>query len=115
MVGNMQHVIISDIDGLVVGKDGRLYELCLDHRRDRLWINADDGSAIARFNTRSGVDVHNTASEQIKGAPECLWCTHEKPDISTWQGFIKAMEDNFGIKVPHDAIDISKLSSSRES
>ena len=107
---NMQQVITDDMDGYVVGKDGRFYEICLDQRRDRLWINADDGSAIARFNTRSGVDVHNTVSEQMNGAPECLWCTHGKPDLSTWQDFIKAVEDNFGIKVPDDAIDTSKLS-----
>lgn len=115
MVGNMKKGIAADMDDFLVGKDGRFYELCLDTRRDRLWINADDGSAVARFNTRSGIDVHNTASDQIKGAPECLWCTHEKPNLSAWQGFIKAVEDNFGIKVPDDAIDVSKLSSSRDS
>ena len=54
---------------MLAGKDGQPYEVCVDELGKRLWINAPDGSSVARFNVSVGVDVHNTASEQLDGAP----------------------------------------------
>lgn len=51
-------------DNYMSGKDGRTYEICSDQLGRRLWINADDGSAVGRFNTATGVDLHNTISDQ---------------------------------------------------
>ncbi|MFA0809335.1 hypothetical protein [Microbulbifer epialgicus] len=95
--------------GYTTGHNGHQYEILFDSLRRRLWINADDGSAVARFNTATGVDIHNTASDQMAGAPECLWCTHGKPDYKTWQEFIKFVRHQFGIKLFVDDIDVSLL------
>jgi hypothetical protein len=83
-----------------------LFEICFDEFGKRLWINADDGSAVARFNTTSGVDVHNTATDQIAGAPECLWCTHGKPDYKTWLEFIRVVKEMFGLTISVNSIDV---------
>ena len=91
------------------GHDNRLYEVCSDSIGSRIWINADDGSAVARFNVRAGVDLHNTASDQMNGAPECLWCTHGQPDYRTWQAFILAVREHFGVLLSIDAIDVGLL------
>lgn len=99
----------TDYRYITVARDGRQYEICLDALGRRLWINADDGSAIARFNTATGVDVHNTASDQIAGAPECLWCTHGRPDYQTWQGFVESVNEHFGVLLSIDAIDVGLL------
>lgn len=101
--------MIETEDGFLSEKDGRLYEICTDPLGTRLWINADDGSAVARFNTTSGVDVHNTVTDQLNGAPECLWCTHGKPDYRTWQDFIAKVRDQFGLTISVDAIDVGLL------
>lgn len=96
-------------DSYATGKDGRNYEMLSDQFGRRFWINADDGSAVARFNTSTGVDLHNTATAQMEGAPECLWCTHGKPDLKTWIEFIKQVKVTYGVHVPEDAIDIRLL------
>jgi len=95
--------------GYTTGKDDRLYEVCSDTLGRRVWINSDDGSAVARFNTSTGVDVHNSASDQMAGAPECLWCTHGKPDYKTWLGFIEAVSQHFGLQLSINDIDIGLL------
>lgn len=95
--------------GYVQGKDGRSYEICTDQLGRRIWINADDGSAVARFNTATGVDIHNTARDQLAGAPECLWCTHGKPDYRTWQEFVKKVNSLFGLELSSDTIDVDLL------
>lgn len=98
-----------DDNGYVQGKDGRSYEICTDQLGKRVWINADDGSAVARFNTATGVDIHNTARDQLAGAPECLWCTHSKPDYRTWQEFVKKVNSLFGIELSIDTIDVGSI------
>lgn len=94
---------------IVAGKDGKQYQLLVNSTGSRLWLNADDGSSVARFNTKSGVDVHNTASEQIEGAPECLWCTHEQPDYETWLGFVFAVKTHYGVTLRNEDINIELL------
>lgn len=96
-------------DGYVIGLGGRFYEVCTDQLGQRLWINSDDGSAVARFNTRAGVDLHTTLSAQMEGVSECLWCAHEQPDYRTWQTFIVRVKEHFGITLSIDAIDVGLL------
>lgn len=94
---------------ILVGHEEREYELHFDALRRRLWLNADDGSAVARFNVLTGVDLHTTASEQYAGAPECLWCTHEKPDRAVWVKFIDAVKHRYGVNLSEDMIDVANL------
>jgi len=102
-------------DGYACGKDGRVYEIIMDDTGKRLWINADDGSAVARFNTKSGVDIHNTASDQLNGAPECLWCTHGQPDYNTWLNFVAVVQEQFGLRLPINSINVQLLRANIES
>ncbi|UUA75151.1 hypothetical protein [Cellvibrio sp. QJXJ] len=102
----MSEIIEYGFNGEVVGIDGRLFEVCSDGLGCRIWINADDGSAVARFNTRTGVDVHNTVTDQLRGAHECLWCTHGKPDRETWNQFVVKIDELFGIRFAIDAVKI---------
>ena len=95
--------------GCVTGKDARLYEICSDEQGKRLWINADDGSAVARFNTSTGVDVNNTATDQMAGLPECLWRTHGKQDYQAWISFVREIKSHFGLQLSVDAIDVGLL------
>lgn len=70
----------------------------------RVWITGRDGSCIARFDRRFGIDVHRPAAEQIAGKGECLFCTHAPADAGDWQRFREAVALHFQINVPVDAI-----------
>jgi hypothetical protein len=94
--------------GYIFGKNEQLYELILDDSRKRLWLNASDGSAVARFNV-TGVDIHNTVTDQLAGSSECLWCTHGKPNLNTWLSFIKAVKQHFGITILVNSINTDLL------
>ena len=50
------------------------------------------------------MDVHNTVSDQMSGAPECLQCTHEKPSRRDWIEFCKLM-----LKHHHVEVDIGLI------
>ncbi|WP_240691030.1 hypothetical protein [Burkholderia cepacia] len=71
---------------------------------DRVWVNGHDGSCIGRFSKQFGIDVHRTVAEQIEGADQCLYCTHEPAGIAEWEEFRDAMRRHHGIDVPVDAI-----------
>lgn len=64
---------------------------------DRVWVNGHDGSCIGRFSKRFGIDVHRTVAEQIEGADQCLYCTHEPAGIAEWEDFREAMRRHHGI------------------
>jgi len=98
-----------ELYGFTVGKGGKLYEVCRDSFGRRLWINASDGSAVARFNVSTGVDVHNTVTDQMLGSPECLWCTHDVPDYATWRDFVLVVKEQFGIEILDTDIVLSEL------
>lgn len=68
------------------------------------WVNAPDGSTVGRF-SKWGVDVHRPITEQLKGLPECLDCSHHKPGETGWASegwvrFVTGVRDNFGVEVP---------------
>lgn len=42
-----------------------------------VWVNNSSGDCIARFGSL-GIDIHTSVEEQLKGASQCLFCTHEK-------------------------------------
>ncbi|WP_256679123.1 hypothetical protein [Pseudomonas sp. MWU12-2323] len=52
-----------------------------------------------------GIDLHNTATEQMAGMPECRMCTHGKPSHTDWQLFRDKALEWWGVMVPEDAFD----------
>lgn len=72
------------------------FELFSDGRT--VWINASDGSSIARFG-RMGIDIHTSSTDQMNGAPQCLACTHEKTDLFDWRRFQKLIKQHYDIDV----------------
>lgn len=71
-----------------------------------VWVHAHDGSTVGRFSKRFGMDVHNTISDQLMGQPQCLHCTHEKPNHSDWVTFCKLMQEHYGIAVDQTLLQI---------
>ncbi len=70
-----------------------------------VWVNAADGSCIGRFSKRFGMDVHRTATEMMKGLPECLACSHGGPiGPAQWQQFRDAMSKHYGIEIAQDLV-----------
>lgn len=82
--------------------------------RDRVWLQASDGSTVGRFSLR-GIDLHNTVTEQMAGAPECRLCTHGATTIDDWNLFREKALEWWGVDVPADAISIEKLKGSTSS
>ena len=76
------------------------YELLLSGDGRTLWINAEDGSCIARFSKTFGIDLHRTVTEQLAGANQCLFCTHQKPTEDDWATFRYLLEKHYGIEIP---------------
>jgi hypothetical protein len=74
-----------------------------------LWVHASDGSTVGRFSTTFGMDVHNSATQQLAGAPECLRCTHTRPSRADWQAFKDLMQMHYGVEIAADAIALDKL------
>lgn len=71
-----------------------------------VWVHAMDGSTVGRFSKRFGLDVHTTVTEQMRGAAQCLHCTHEQPGSNDWLKFCELMYQHYGIDVNPDLIQI---------
>jgi hypothetical protein len=85
------------------------YELQLSQSRTAIWIHShSDGSTVGRFG-RMGVDLHNTAVDQMAGMPECRLCTHGQPTVGDYQLFRAKALEWWGVNVPEDAFDASLL------
>ena len=79
-----------------------MYEFEWSVQKDVVWGHASDGSTVSRLG-KMGVDLHNTVTEQLNGAPECRLCTHGKSTIDEWEMFIIKALKWWGIVVPMDA------------
>ncbi|RJX80336.1 hypothetical protein D3M70_12375 [Pseudomonas sp. LS-2] len=89
------------------------YELQLSSSRNAVWIHSsEDGSTVGRFG-RMGVDLHNTATEQMLGMPECRLCTHGRPSESDWALFRSKALEWWGVTVPEEAFDRRFFASAR--
>jgi len=62
-----------------------------------VWVNSFDGS-LGRF-SRFGVDVHTLITAQMNGAPQCLACTHERPNLADWRRFQTLMRQYYNVRV----------------
>lgn len=82
------------------------YEIQTDDLHRRVWVHASDGSTVARFDTRFGMDIHTTVSEQMAGASQCLHCTHSRPTQKDWKVFREKIHHHFGVLIPEDAVTL---------
>jgi len=88
--------------------DETQFEIISDPNGGRVWINGADGSSIGRFNKARGIDVHRTATDQMDGMGECLFCTHEPAGESEWNVFREAMKRYYDIDVPADLLSFGE-------
>jgi len=63
------------------------YEVQYSVNREKLWVHCSTGETVGRFDTRFGMDIHTTISEQSSGAGQCLHCTHGKPNKEDFELF----------------------------
>lgn len=77
----------------------------VDELGRRVWVFARDGSTIARFDSRFGMDIHTTVTEQMTGASQCLYCTHEKPSAEDWDLFRHKVKEHYDIDIPKHAVE----------
>lgn len=63
-----------------------------------IWIHASDGSTVGRF-SRFGIDLHNTVTEQMAGAPQCRLCTHGRPSEDDWALFRQKASEWWGVHI----------------
>lgn len=84
------------------------YEIQLSANRSVVWVHASDGSTVGRFG-RMGIDLHNTVTDMMAGAPECRLCTHGKPTVADWKLFREKVLEWYAVDVPEDAFDVSLL------
>lgn len=83
----------------------KMYELEVSRLRDTVWIHSfADGSTVGRFG-KMGVDIHNSVSEQLAGAPQCRLCTHGKVTLEDWELFREKAVEFWGVNVPEDAFN----------
>ncbi|MNR71685.1 hypothetical protein D3C71_23170 [compost metagenome] len=81
------------------------YEVEVSGDGSTVWVNAHDGSCIGRFSKRFGIDLHTTATQQLEGASQCLYCTHGTAGPQAWQDFRERMQAHYGINVAADLIE----------
>lgn len=66
----------------------------------KLWVNSGiDGSCLARFDTRFGMDVHRSGTEMMQGKGECLFCTHTKPSRADWETFRAKVFEVYAVEI----------------
>lgn len=89
-------------------KTGHTYSLQIADNNSAVWVHCSDGSTVGRFG-RMGVDLHNTVTEMMQGAPQCRLCTHGIPSQADWELFREKVLEWWGIDVPLDAFDPALL------
>lgn len=85
-------------------EESAMYAIDVSSAGDTVWVTASDGSCVGRFSKRFGIDVHRTVTEQLAGAQQCLYCTHERAGEVEWQAFREAMLRHYRIDVPAETI-----------
>lgn len=88
-----------------VTSSAEMFEIVVSDDENTLWVNAFDGSCIARFSKKFGIDIHNTATDQIENnAPQCRYCTHHAPDNDDWLVFRQKVLSFYGLDIDVDLI-----------
>lgn len=89
----------------MVSENEPQFEIQLSENRNAVWIHSlQDGGTVGRFG-RMGVDLHNSFTDILQGAPECRLCTHGQPTREDWETFRSRSLEWWGVEVPEDAFD----------
>lgn len=81
------------------------YEVEIAANKSVVWVHSRaDGSTVGRFG-KMGVDIHNTVTDQLNGAPECRLCTHGLVTESDWALFRDKALEFWGVTIPIDAFN----------
>lgn len=67
--------------------DEKLYHVQYCPSKLKLWVHCSTGDTVGRFDTRFGMDIHNTLEDQMNGASQCLKCTHSRPERKDFEEF----------------------------
>jgi hypothetical protein len=86
-------------------RDQQEFEVQVSDCGSTIWVHSPDGSTVARFSRRFGVDLHTTVTEQLNGASECLFCTHSAPTKSDWDVFRGKLMDAYGVSLAPDLME----------
>ncbi len=90
------------------------YEVIVSADGGTLWVNGSDGSSIGRFSKRFGIDVHNTATDQLAGLPQCLACTHSSAGPEDWRVFREQMREHHGVELDDGLLSFDAQDSARK-
>ena len=82
------------------GEEAGAHEVFVSTCGRTVWVNSGvDGSCIGRFSKTFAVDVHISASDQLGGKGECLFCTNGAPDKALWDRFRAEMLRHPGVDI----------------
>lgn len=81
-----------------------LYDVQASSDKTTVWVHGPDGSCVGRFSKKFGLDVHTSITDQMRGASQCLNCTHEPASIKDWEAFRSDMMTHFNIPVDRELI-----------
>lgn len=70
-----------------------------------VWVHSSDGSCVGRFSKKFGLDVHTSISDQMNGASQCLFCTHEPSGPKEWDMFCTQLMTHHKIDVPVELVN----------
>ncbi|MEK6828997.1 MAG: hypothetical protein AABY15_02640 [Nanoarchaeota archaeon] len=82
------------------------YEVQYSENREKLWVHCSTGETVGRFDRRFGMDIHTTIEQQMKGASQCLLCTHDPADEETFDQFCEKAKELWGIEIDKSKIDL---------
>lgn len=83
----------------------KLYYAQYCNSKLKLWVHSEN-ETVARFDVRFGMDIHCSLEEQLSGKPQCLYCTHEKPNKQDFNTFCKKVKELFNVKIKKSKIKI---------
>lgn len=86
----------------------RTYQIQYDTNKQRLWVNASTGENVARFNSKAGIDIHNSIEDQFMGKPECQYCTHAVPTQEDFNIFCEKVKEYFKVDIDKSQIILLK-------
>lgn len=92
------------LDRLDTLAEEAMYEVIVSADGGTLWVNGGDGSCIGRFSKRFGIDLHNTATDQLAGLPQCLACTHGSAGSAEWALFRQQMREHHGVEIDDELL-----------
>ena len=84
------------------------YEVEVNEMHDRVWVHASDGSTVGRFSIM-GIDLHNSVTDQMNGAPQCRLCTHNRSTKADWLMFIEKSKEFWGVEIPKNSFNEALL------